>query len=175
MSASSTSTARKPIDGEVVDAPAADRATAGAASRAPVDFPRARDRLPVPALPANPHYDMIGGATAVRALVDRFYVHMDALPEARGIRALHPADLAPVKDKLYRFLSGWLGGPPLYGNPLEKPRLRHSHLPFPIGDAERDAWMTCMTRALDDVVKEASLRTRLRQAFFKTATFLRNR
>jgi len=111
----------------------------------------------------------------VRTLVERFYHHMDTLPEARTIRALHPPGLAPVKDVLFKYLVGWLGGPQLYVAERGHPRLRHRHLAFPIVDAERNAWMACMTRALDEVVADSDLRTHLAQAFFQTATFLRNR
>lgn len=72
------------------------------------------------------------------------------------------------------FLSGWLGGPPLYAEQFGPPRLRLSHLPFPIGPAERDAWMLCMTRALDEIAPDAALHAQLTQSFLKTADFLRN-
>jgi hemoglobin len=128
-----------------------------------------------PPVTANPHYQLIGGEAAIRRLVDRFYALMNELPEARTIRALHAADLTPAKERLFMFLSGWLGGPPLYAERFGPPRLRQSHQTFPIGEAERDAWMLCMTRALDEVVTDATLRTQLTQSFFKTADFLRNR
>lgn len=128
-----------------------------------------------PPVTANPHYQLIGGADAIRRLVDRFYALMNELPEARTIRALHAADLSPAKERLFMFLSGWLGGPPLYAERFGPPRLRQRHQAFPIGAAERDAWMLCMTRALDEVVTDAVLRAQLTQAFFKTADFLRNR
>ena len=127
-----------------------------------------------PVLPANPHFQGIGGEPGVRALVERFYVHMDQLPQARAIRALHPPDLAPVKETLFKFLTGWLGGPQLYAAERGHPRLRQKHLPFGIGDAERDAWMACMNLALEDVVTDVRLRGELQAAFHKTATFLRN-
>ena len=122
----------------------------------------------------NPHYLMAGGEQGIQRLVDRFYQLMDELPEAREIRALHPADLSNAKNRLFMFLSGWLGGPPLYEERFGHPRLRQKHISFPIGEAARDAWMLCMTRALDDVVADAALRIHLTQSFFKTADFLRN-
>lgn len=128
----------------------------------------------LPPVIANPHYQLIGGEDGIQRLVSRFYALMDELPEARTIRALHPADLSHAKEHLFMFLSGWLGGPQLYAERFGHPRLRQKHQTFPIGEAERDAWMLCMTRALDDVVAEATLRTQLTQAFFKTADFLRN-
>jgi len=123
----------------------------------------------------NPIYDRVGGAEAVRRLVDRFYDLMDADPAYAGIRALHPATLAGSRDKLYLFLSGWLGGPQLYVARHGHPRLRARHLPFAIGVAERDAWMTCMKQAMSDVGIEPALQAQLAEAFFGTADFMRNR
>ncbi len=127
-----------------------------------------------PPVITNPHYQLAGGEQGIQKLVDRFYALMDELPQARKIRALHPVDLSHAKERLFMFLSGWLGGPPLYETRFGHPRLRQKHQSFPIGEAERDAWMLCMTLALDEVVAEPSLRTQLTQSFFKTADFLRN-
>lgn len=69
-------------------------------------------------------FELLGGAQGVRRLVERFYQLMDTLPEAARIRALHPADLAGSTDKLYKFLSGWLGGPALYVQEFGHPMLR---------------------------------------------------
>lgn len=122
----------------------------------------------------NPHYQRLGGEAAVRRLVERFYEWMDRLPEARVIRAMHPEDLGPAKEKLFLFLSGWLGGPPLYAERYGPPRLRQKHLPFPVDAAARDAWMACMNRALEEQVADLDLREQLKASFFKTADFLRN-
>ncbi|HET9958426.1 MAG TPA: group II truncated hemoglobin [Polyangiaceae bacterium] len=122
----------------------------------------------------NPHFAAVGGSTAVAELVDRFYQHMDTLPEAAQIRSLHPPDLTPVKEVLRRYLTEWLGGPALYSVERGHPRLRRRHLRFPIGAAERDAWMRCMSLALNEVVSDPKLRQELTEAFFKTADFIRN-
>lgn len=122
----------------------------------------------------NPHYKQIGGEKAVRLLVERFYQIMDENPAAETIRKLHPQDLTHAKEKLFMFLSGWLGGPQLYAEKFGHPRLRQRHLPFPIGEAERDQWMMCMTQAMRDVGIEEKLREQLTAAFYKTADFLRN-
>lgn len=121
------------------------------------------------------HYELIGGDTGVRALVDRFYDLMDTLPEAATIRALHPTDLAGSREKLYKFLSGWLGGPPLYVEQYGHPMLRARHLPFPIAEGERDAWMRCMTQAIEERVSDPMLRQQLIGALFRTADHMRNR
>jgi hemoglobin len=111
----------------------------------------------------------------VRALVDRFYDLMELEPVYAGIRKLHQPDLAHARDKLYWFLSGWLGGPNLYIERFGHPRLRARHLPFPIGESERDQWMACMRQALTEQGVAEPLRGRLLQAFFGTADWMRNR
>ena len=123
----------------------------------------------------NPHFDRIGGAETLRKLVDRFYDLMDQLPEAHTIRHLHAPDLTEARDKLFMFLSGWLGGPPLYIEKYGHPRLRQRHMPFAIGEPERDQWMLCMTRALDELEINNELKQELTAAFYKTADFMRNR
>src|SRR5262245_64795320 len=120
-------------------------------------------------------YHLVGGDTAVRALVERFYDLMDREPDYAVIRRLHAADLSHARDKLYWYLSGWLGGPQLYIQRFGHPMLRARHLPFPIGAAERDAWMACMTRAMRETGVAEDLREPLVGAFFKTADWMRNR
>ena len=120
-------------------------------------------------------YQRLGGEAALRALVDRFYDLMDELPEAYGIRRLHPQDLAGSRDKLFKFLSGWLGGPPLYVSEYGHPRLRARHLPFPIGASERDQWLMCMNQALDEQISDMELRDALKQALARTADHMINK
>jgi hemoglobin len=120
-------------------------------------------------------YERIGGDAKVRALVARFYDLMDAEAAFAGIRALHPKDLAGSREKLYLFLSGWLGGPQLYAEKYGHPMLRARHLHAAIGVAERDQWLACMSRAMADVEIEEGLRRELYNAFYKTADWMRNR
>ena len=119
-------------------------------------------------------YDRLGGDAGVRALVDRFYDYMDTLPQAREIRAMHPAHLESSRQKLFLFLSGWLGGPPLYVQKYGHPRLRMRHLHFAIDTSARDAWLECMNRAIADCVHEKLLAEMLRSAFSRMASHLRN-
>ena len=120
-------------------------------------------------------YQLLGGDTAVRRLVDRFYDLMDTVPEYYGIRKLHPQDLAGSRDKLYMFLCGWLGGPGLYVEKFGHPMLRARHLPFSIGVEERDAWLACSMQAMEDAGVAENLRESLLRAFFGTADWMRNR
>lgn len=117
---------------------------------------------------------MLGGDAGLRRVVDRFYSLMDEVPEFYGIRKLHPQDLAGSRDKLFMFLSGWLGGPPLYVQKHGHPMLRARHLPFSIGVAERDAWMACMKQAMEECEVEDALRAALLQALSGTADWMRN-
>lgn len=120
------------------------------------------------------HYERVGGEEVVRRLVERFYEIMDTQPEAYGIRKLHPQNLGGAKEKLFMFLSGWMGGPQLFVEKFGHPRLRQRHMPFPIGEAERDQWMACMTQAMEDVGIDEKTRKELTAAFRKTADFMRN-
>jgi len=121
------------------------------------------------------HYERIGGAEKVRALVRRFYQIMDEFPESHGIRKLHPEDLQGSEDKLFKFLSGWMGGPQLFIEQYGHPMLRQRHMHFPIGGSERDQWLLCMEKALQDVVEDADLRAELNASFAKVADHMRNR
>jgi hemoglobin len=128
-----------------------------------------RDENPQPTI-----FEMIGGATRLRELVDRFYDLMDLEPEFAGIRALHPTAMDGSRDKLYWFLSGWTGGPNLFVEKFGHPRLRARHLPYAIATGERDQWMRCMEMAMKDVGIETALHNRLMQAFLETADWMRN-
>jgi len=129
--------------------------------------------------PAEPDarspYHLIGGDAKVRELVDRFYDLMDFEPAYRELRLVHGSTLKGAREKLYLFLSGWLGGPPLYMDRFGHPMLRARHLPFAIGDLERDQWMACMRQAMEDVHVPAELRGPLGDAFQRTADWMRNR
>ena len=122
----------------------------------------------------NPHYDRLGGEQKIRELVDRFYDLMDERDDTQPLRQMHAKDLRVSRDKLFMFLSGWLGGPQLYTEKYGHPRLRQRHMPFAVDSAARDQWMSCMIQAMEDVGIEEGMRQELEAAFFKTADFMRN-
>ncbi len=120
------------------------------------------------------HYQRIGGAEKIRVLVHRFYEIMDELPETYGLRKMHAEDLQSSEDKLFKFLSGWMGGPQLFIQEYGHPVLRRRHMPFAIGASERDQWLLCMNKALQEVVEEEALRNELARAFANVADQMRN-
>jgi hemoglobin len=106
-------------------------------------------------------FERIGGALTIDRLVEGFYRRMDVLPEAKGIRAMHAADLEPTKNVLKRYLCEWMGGPKLYSAEKGHPRLRQRHMGFKIGELERDAWLLCMKGALEESVAEVEARQKI--------------
>ena len=120
-------------------------------------------------------YDELGGDAGIRALVDHFYDAMERLPEARTLRRMHADDLSAMRDRLHEFLSGWLGGPPLYHQRSDAKCIRSAHAPFPIDARARDEWLVCMSRAMDEVGVEEPLCSLLERGFGRMAEMLRNR
>ncbi len=127
-----------------------------------------------PPVAADSVYARLGGAPAVRALVERFYALMDELPEAYTVRKMHPESLAGSVESLFKFLSGWFGGPPLYAREHGHPRLRMRHAPYAVGAVERDEWMLCMTQALHEQVADPALRQAVQRAFADMAQHMVN-
>jgi len=121
------------------------------------------------------YYERVGGEAKLRELVQHFYYDMDTLTECQAIRAMHGSDLKEAEDKLFMFLSGWMGGPSLYMEKFGHPRLRMRHINFSIDEDARDQWMLCMQHALNDVVDDEILRDELMQALYGVADFMRNK
>lgn len=96
-------------------------------------------------------YRAAGGFEGLVDLVERFYRVMDTAPEGARIRALHPKDLTVSKDKLARFLSGWLGGPRLFNETYGPISIPAAHAHLVVGEEGRDAWLFCMRQALQEV------------------------
>jgi hemoglobin len=120
-------------------------------------------------------FDFLGGEAGVRRLVDRFYDLMETAPEAATVRALHPELLEGSREKLFLFLTGWSGGPQLYVERYGHPRLRMRHLPFSIGERERDEWLWCMDKALAETDLQPEVRDFLSSRFHAIADHMRNR
>jgi len=119
-------------------------------------------------------YQAIGGEAGVRALTRRFYVLMDTLPEASACRAIHPPSLEGSEQKLFEYLSGWLGGPPLFTDKHGPPMLRRRHMQARIGAIERDEWLVCFEQALADTVADEAIRQQVWVPVQKLAMHMQN-
>jgi hemoglobin len=116
-------------------------------------------------------YEFVGGATTFQRLVDEFYARVEQDPL---LRPMFPADLEPGKRHQYLFLMQYFGGPRDYNELRGHPRLRMRHAPFPIGQAERDAWLKHMLAAVDVVGIAEPARSIMREYFTNTATAMMN-
>ena len=125
---------------------------------------------PVPTM-----YAALGGADAVRALVNRFYDIMDGDPAVTPLRAMHAADLALMRDKLTDWMTAFLGGPQHYFERTDAVCFNAAHSGLAIDAAIRDQWLDCMYRALDDTGVPAAVQERIRPPLAELASFLRNR
>jgi hemoglobin len=120
-------------------------------------------------------YDRLGGEAGIRRLTHRFYELMDTLPEASACRAVHPPSLANGEQRLFEYLSGWLGGPSLYIERHGRPMLRRRHLRVPIGGDEVRGWLLCFHRAWDEQVKDPALSLEVVPQIEKLAHHMQNR
>lgn len=122
-------------------------------------------------------FELLGGEDRVRALVERFY---DLMTEREpALARLHPCDAEgrvarTSRDRFALFLIGWLGGPQDYIEQHGHPRLRMRHARVSVNVAMRDAWLRCMTAAMDDQGVGGHVRSFLDSRFGEVADFIRN-
>ena len=123
-------------------------------------------------------YDLLGGEPEathkIREIVEAFYDVMESDEKAKTIRLMHPEDLTSSREKLFMFLTGWTGGPQLYTDRYGHPFLRRRHLPFKIGEEERDQWIYCMTKGMLNLKMEEEKIKALLNALYPIADFMRN-
>jgi hemoglobin len=122
-------------------------------------------------------FHALGGEERVRHLAARFYDRMDA--EEPALARLHELDATGKvsqgsRDRFATFLVEWLGGPTVYSPVHGHPRLRMRHSRFPVDATMRDAWLRCMSHAMDDLGVQGDVRTVLDARFAEVADFLRN-
>ena len=119
-------------------------------------------------------FDAAGGAAFFERLVDSFYRHVESDSVLLSLYP-DPHNLVPARRRLTLFLIQYWGGPTTYSDDRGHPRLRQRHVPFSIGERERDHWVAAMTAALDDVDPQPTLRKRFDDYFEMTATAMVNR
>jgi hemoglobin len=117
-------------------------------------------------------YEQMGGAETIRRLVEAFYPKVQQDPE---IGPLFPAEIGPVMEKQYLFLTQFFGGPALYNERFGHPMLRARHMPFAITESRARAWLRCMAEALLAINLPESIREQVWQRLAYTAGHMINR
>ncbi len=117
-------------------------------------------------------YVEIGGDEKVRQFAETFYDRIEA--ESPTLRKMLPTNTRKTREKFFMFLTGWLGGPPLYEMKWGHPQLRMRHFPFKIGEYEAQEWMRCMRMTMDDIGMAEPLRSYLDTRFQDLASHMRN-
>jgi hemoglobin len=118
-------------------------------------------------------YKAIGEHEGLVRLVDSFYAAMDSRPEAEKVRGMHRRNLTMPKDKLVHFLSGWMGGPRIYGPKYGSICIPEWHSHLKIDAADRDAWLGCMQVALIELQYPEDLQQYLMAQLFRPAERIR--
>lgn len=120
-------------------------------------------------------YDRLGGAKNLQSFVAAFYAHMHSAPEARAVSAMHVRPHDEMAHRLFAFLSGMTGGPPLYHDAYGAPFMRARHLPFPIDTAAREAWIACAVAAAQKTLPDDPSRAEFLAHLAAFADHMRNR
>lgn len=122
----------------------------------------------------NTPYEALG-ADGISDLVNTFYDLMDNDPRFADLRAMHAPDLSGIKQKLTEYLTGWMGGPPLYAEKYGTVCMTEPHEHYWIGPKARDEWLACMKLALDAVSDDEQLKKMMEVPLFRIADAVRNR
>lgn len=121
-------------------------------------------------------YERLGGEEKLKELIKTFYHIMATDPFAKDCFLTHEGrDINHSAEKLMMFLSGIMGGPPLYHEKIGHPRLRMRHSPFGIGEKESTQWLYCMLKAMDEVRIDRGLQEEMIPYFRQVTEMLRNR
>jgi hemoglobin len=119
-------------------------------------------------------YELIGKEEGVRSLAAAFYDAMDELEEAESVRKMHADNLDVIKQKLFEYLNGWLGGPHLYKDKYGTICLTEPHQPYPIGADQKDQWVACWNRAVEKVAAPPEFCVMTQEPIARMAQFLVN-
>lgn len=116
-----------------------------------------------------------GGEKGIRRLVDDFFDRMGSEHRFITIHDMHPEDKDVSRDKLARFLCGWLGGPKLYNEKYGAIGIPRVHAHLNIATPERDQWLTCMSESVEQQPFAADFKLYLMQQLFVPAEAVRRR
>lgn len=121
-------------------------------------------------------YDQIGGEAGVRRVVEIFYDIVEQHPEGRELNILHLRGhgVAHSRIEQFNFLSGFLGGPNLYAQKHGHSNVRKMHEHVEINARTRDAWLNCMSLALDRAAVASDAKEAIMTHFRVVANALKN-
>jgi hemoglobin len=120
-------------------------------------------------------FQAAGGQAGIFHLVDDFFDRMETDERFSTIWHMHPDDKAMSRDKLARFLCGWLGGPRLYNEKYGAIGIPRVHAHLDIATPERDQWLTCMTESVAEQSFADDFKTYLMEQLFVPAEAVRLR
>ena len=119
-------------------------------------------------------YERVGGHEFFVRLVNGFYDRVEEDPVLRPLYPPGEQGMRAAREHLAMFLSQYWGGPPVYNETRGAPMLRARHLPFRIGEAERDAWFGHMKDAVEESGVSDEIAAELLDYFDRAATHLIN-
>jgi hemoglobin len=104
-------------------------------------------------------------------LVKAFYNVVENDPVGLPLLAMHNRGhgVSHAREAQFEFLSGFLGGPQLYIERHQHSNVKQMHAHLRIGSVERDAWLYCMKKALNDVGADVETKGILMQHFTRVA------
>lgn len=120
-------------------------------------------------------FQAAGREAGIFALVNAFFDRMGSDERFQTIWQMHPDDNAASRDKLARFLCGWLGGPKLYNEKYGAIGIPRVHAHLNIETLERDQWLTCMAETIAEQPFDAEFKNYLMQQLFVPAEAVRRR
>jgi hemoglobin len=120
-------------------------------------------------------FQAAGGETGLRRLIDMFFDRMGTDARFATIYALHPDDKEVSRDKLTRFLCGWLGGPKLYNEKYGAIGIPRVHAHLKIATPERDQWLTCMSETVAEQPFAPDFKKYLMEQLYVPAEAVRRR
>ncbi|MEZ5899977.1 MAG: group II truncated hemoglobin [Hyphomicrobiaceae bacterium] len=124
----------------------------------------------------NSLYAQLGGEHVVRELVEVFYDIVESEPEGHALKILHLRGhgIAHSRIEQFNFLTGFFGGPKLYAEKHGHSNVRKMHEHVEINSEARDAWLNCMTMALDRVKVGTPVKEEIMRHFRVVAHNLQN-
>ena len=121
-------------------------------------------------------YELAGGEAGISQLVETFYDIVETEPQGEPLRVLHLRGhgIAHARIEQFYFLSGFFGGPRLYLEHHGHSNVRDMHAHVEITPEARDAWLNCMSMAIDRTGLSSELKTQMMGPFTRVADILIN-